>query len=416
MGWFTKKKNPQEELAKRFAEALKVASENAQKIQNAIFHKQRPYSDDFGLCEQNPIFTSSLSGTEQYLSKVCTNKGEKFTWSRCRSIRTTVAGQPDVPENVYTLFLNEEAYTELYFVLYCGESEAPPAGLYFCDDSTDWDIRREAYSKGVTVDHLLEIRKLELEEKLRKEKAERDFKQAVERKAQQLKTKYPNVSIEAELHDEIFASLASVDVDLLVAYEYVHKDELLFKKKSVVTSCTECDTAQSFFDAMNQMEYDENPNADPDYQDLQREAVSHGITIEQMRLIRTLEIENAKIKREMRTEALQKFANQAVIVKSSYPNFNLRNEWSNITFREITEKCGMLIAYEILHFSECYLQDVQGEVVAMQEPAFEGAQNKMAAAEKSVVENALFCRKCGAKLLPDSAFCYKCGTQVILAE
>ena len=406
---------------------MKDANENAQKVQNAIFHKQRPYSDDFGLCEQNPIFTSSLTGTEQYLSKVCTNKWEKFTWNRCRSIRATVGGQQDVSEDVYTLYLNGEAYTELYFVMYCGESEAPPAGLYFYGDSTDWDIRREAYSKGVTVNQLVEIQQMEAEEKFLKEKAERELKQAVERKSQPLKNKYPDASVETELQDQTFSFLASVDVDLLVAYEYVHKDELLFKKKSMTMTTTECATAESFFDVMHQLEYDEKQKDEADHRetvdDLQREAARRGISILQM-IDQTVKIqimkeEYAKHMWEMRVEELQEFANQAIVVQSFYQNFNLREDWTNIAFRKITEKFGMLIAYEILHFSECYSQEVQREVVSEyphMEAISEETQNELVSAEKSVVETALFCRKCGAKLMLDSAFCYKCGVQVVISE
>lgn len=411
MGWFRKKKQPQDELISLFRDALSSANENAQKVQSAIFHKQRPYSDDFGLCEKNPIFTSSLTGTEQYLSKICTDKWEKFTWKRCRSIRVTVSGVQDVAEDVYTLYLNGEEYTELYFVMYCGESEAPPAGLYFYGDSTDWDIRREAYRKGVTVNQLVVIQQMEAENKFRKEKAEREFREAVERKSRALKDKYPDVSIEKELQDELFSFLSSADVDLLVAYEYVHKADLHFHKKELPPKLTGDITEKFFFDVMHQMENAERQKEEAVHRknasDLQKEAAMHGITVNQMLEIWQLKAENAQLKWDMRIKTLKGFANQAVIVKTSHSNFNLEAEWSNLAFRKITEKFGMLIAYEILHFCELYTQEELSEV------ASERSSNETETVKEDVVETMLFCRKCGKQLPIDSVFCISCGEKVI---
>lgn len=431
MGWF-KKKQPQEELIKAFGNAMRAASENAQRVQNAIFHKQRPYSDDFGLCAQNPIFTSSLTGTEQYLSKVCTDKWEKLTWTRSRSIRATVGGQQDVGEDIYTLYLNGEVYTELYFVMYCGESEAPPAGMYFYGDSTDWDIRREAYSKGITVNQLVEIRQMEAENKFQKEKAEREFRESVERKAQALKSKYPDVSIDTELQNDVFSFLAGLDVDLLVVYEFVHKEELLFKKESATLTASKGVSPKSFFDVMHQMECDEQQKEKDSHTEtvaaLHQEAARHGITIQQMIEIRMMEAENAKLKWEMRLEELQGFANQAVVVQSSHPNFNLHEDWNNLAFRKITARFGMLIAYEILHFSECYSQDIQSEIASFEaqselppeevqpESHLEETQPEPVAQLINTDSDTLYCRKCGVKLMPDSAFCYRCGTPVVIIE
>ena len=423
MGWFKKKESPQEELRAAFSNAMRAATENAQRVQNAIFHKQRPYSDDFGLCAQNPIFTSSLTGTEQYLSKVCTNKWEKLTWTRSRSIRATVGGQQDIGEDVYTLYLNGEVYTELYFVMYCGESEAPPAGMYFYGDSTDWDIRREAYSKGVTVEQLVEIRQMEAENKFLREKAEREFREAVERKAQALKAKYPDVSIDTELQNEVFAFLAGLDVDLLVVYEFVHKEELLFKKQTATLNASKVASTKSFFDTMHQLEYSEHQKEKDSHQetaaDLHQEAIRHGITIQQMIEIRMMEAENAKLKWAMRVEELQGFANQAVVVQSSHPNFNLHEDWNNLAFRKITARFGMLIAYEVLHFSECYSLDIQDETTPPEtpsEPHNEEVQSETTPQSSDIANDILFCRKCGVKLLPDSAFCYRCGTPVVIIE
>lgn len=175
MGWFNRKKKKQkqqEEFFKLLGDALQTANENAQSVGNDIFNRQDPDRKDFGRCEAHPIFTSSLVGTESYLSRLCTKDGSKFTWSGYTSIRATVRGHKDVGEDVYTLYLNGEKYTNIYVVPYVGESKFPPAGLYFCDDDTDWDLEREAFGKGITVAQLLELRKLEEEVKNEKLKAQ----------------------------------------------------------------------------------------------------------------------------------------------------------------------------------------------------------------------------------------------------
>ena len=79
-------------------------------------------------------------------------------------------------------------------------------------------------------------------------------------------------------------------------------------------------------------------------------------------------------------------------------------EWKNETFREITNKFGMLAAYEITHFESCYTQEPE-------ESAPEVSKIKTEP-KAETNEEKLFCRKCGTRLPLDSLFCNKCGTQV----
>lgn len=183
----------QEDFLKLFKEALDDATENAQNVGNAIFNKQRPYSDDFGRSESNPIFTSSLSETENYLNKLCTREGEKFTWSSYGTIRATVCDYEDVGEDVYMLYWNGKAYTKLYFVLYVGDSKFPPAGLCFYGDDTDWDLEREAFQKGITSEQLRGIRKLEEENKKHKEEQALKEKTAQEERKRAAVAKLANI-------------------------------------------------------------------------------------------------------------------------------------------------------------------------------------------------------------------------------
>ena len=114
MGWINrKKKKQQDEFFKLLGDALKTANDNAQTAGKDIFDRQAPDRKDFGRCEAHPIFTTSLAGTESYLSRLCTKDGSKFTWSGYTSIRATVRGHEDIGEDVYTLYLNGAKYADM---------------------------------------------------------------------------------------------------------------------------------------------------------------------------------------------------------------------------------------------------------------------------------------------------------------
>jgi ribosomal protein L40E len=131
--------------------------------------------------------------------------------------------------------------------------------------------------------------------------------------------------------------------------------------------------------------------------DLQKEAEERGLELNQLIEIRTMEKENAELKWQMRLKELKRFAEQAVKAQDDFPEFDLSIEWKNLIFRQITGRFGMLVAYEITHFHECYFQEQQSQTIPEQ-----------------IVEEAerLFCRKCGTQLLTDSVYCNKCGTKV----
>lgn len=403
MGLFTrKKKQRQDEFLKLFADAMKDANENAQNIRNTIFNCQMPNREDFGHCETNPIFTDSLAGTESYLGRLCTKDGKKFTWSNRKSIRATVHGYEDVGEDVYTLYLNGEKHTDLYFVLYVGESKFPPAKLYFCDDVTDWDLEREAFEKGVSSEYLIELRRLEEEMKNARIKEQSEFEQALAQKSTHVSSKYAGFSIKNELKNPDFVFLARLDIDILTVYEYCHKEELLFKKAVEGICDIENLNVEAYFNIMNDIENKElqhyRQNNNKSDAELQKEAASRGIKFEDLLAVRRMEEKNAEIKRRMHYKELSTLAKEALEVQGNYSEFNLNEEWKNHTFRKIADKLGMLTAYEVIHFNECYLQAQKSEPVSHQ---------------KNDETIRLFCRKCGSELVSDSAFCHRCGTEVI---
>ena len=256
MGWLfnRKKKKQQDEFFQLLGDALKTANENAQTVGKAIYDRQAPDRSDFGLCETNPVCTTSLGGTESYLGRLCTKDGSKFTWSSYTSIRATVRGHADVGEDVYTLYLNGEKYTDIYVVPYVGESQFPPAGLYFCDDDTDWDLEREAFGKGITGAQLLEIRKMEEENERERQRAKKEREEAIAKKAVHISEKYADFSIEDELQNPEFVFLANFDIDALTVYEYCYREKLLFKKVSMQAEKTEVPDSGYYFNILHDIE------------------------------------------------------------------------------------------------------------------------------------------------------------------
>jgi hypothetical protein len=242
---------------------------------------------------------------------------------------------------------------------------------------------------------------MEEENRKLKQKTEQDFKQTASLKSEPVKNKYPTFSLETELQNPVFSFLVNTDFDLVTAYEYCHKEELNFKKREKDSLCTEPYTEALCFDLLHQIENDERQKSssknEKSMADLQKEAEERGLELRQLIEVRTMEKENAELRWKMRLEELKAIAKQAVKVQADFPEFDLRAEWESLTFRKITKKLGMLVAYEITHFYEHHFQEQQSQETP-----------------PPVVENTerLFCRKCGTQLLLDSAFCSKCGTKV----
>lgn len=93
----------------------------------------------------------------------------------------------------------------------------------------------EAMERGITVDELKRIRKIERENEDLKKQMEEQKKQDDANKLYQkwfeesesAKQFYPNLDVQAELKNEDFARLLMAGVDVKSAYEVIHKDEII---------------------------------------------------------------------------------------------------------------------------------------------------------------------------------------------
>jgi hypothetical protein len=102
-------------------------------------------------------------------------------------------------------------------------------------EEDDTYYEEEALEKGVTVEQLKEIRKMEkenaelkrqMQEKTARENQERTYAQWMEQ-AKNAQNVYPSLNIREEIKNPNFASLLRAGIDVKTAYEVVHKDEII---------------------------------------------------------------------------------------------------------------------------------------------------------------------------------------------
>lgn len=103
-------------------------------------------------------------------------------------------------------------------------------------EEDDSYYEEEAFEKGITVEQLKEIRKMEKENaELKKRMQEQSHRENGRKlmaswmnQAEQLKAVYPSFNLEAEMQNPKFLDLLKVpSVDVRTAYEVVHKDEII---------------------------------------------------------------------------------------------------------------------------------------------------------------------------------------------
>ena len=102
-------------------------------------------------------------------------------------------------------------------------------------EEDDTYFEEEALEKGITVEQLKEIRKIErenadlkkqMEERSRKENADRIYAQWLDQ-AKQTKTVYPSFDFQVELQNPEFANLLRNNIPVRTAYEVIHKDDII---------------------------------------------------------------------------------------------------------------------------------------------------------------------------------------------
>ena len=108
-------------------------------------------------------------------------------------------------------------------------------GLSKAIEEDDAYYEEEAMEKGLSVQQLKEIRKMERENAdLKRQMQERATQENASKlyaawmdQAQQAKAVYPSFNLEAEMQNPQFVGLLRANVDVRTAYEVLHKDEII---------------------------------------------------------------------------------------------------------------------------------------------------------------------------------------------
>lgn len=102
-------------------------------------------------------------------------------------------------------------------------------------EEDDAYYEEEALEKGISVEQLKEIRKMEkenaeLKRQMQEEQAQKNASQLYSRwlnEAEQTKGVYPSFDLQAEMQNPRFLDLLKSNVDVRTAYEVLHKDEII---------------------------------------------------------------------------------------------------------------------------------------------------------------------------------------------
>lgn len=116
-----------------------------------------------------------------------------------------------------------------------GVDGSNPEAILNAMRTDDGFLEKEAQEKGLSVQQLREIRKMELEnEGLRRQMRERSDREQAERiyskwmqDAEGLKAQFPDFDLETELANPQFQGLLRANIDVATAYQVIHKDELI---------------------------------------------------------------------------------------------------------------------------------------------------------------------------------------------
>ncbi len=115
----------------------KRMTEAAQR-RNLLFDGQRPNSPDYGFSPDNPIMSSTISSSYDYLESLRTLDGEPFTFDRVGSLSLAeLYGVKDVIIDKYQLYLNGKEYKTIYICPYGHSHSFAPEGMMLAEEEKE---------------------------------------------------------------------------------------------------------------------------------------------------------------------------------------------------------------------------------------------------------------------------------------
>ena len=146
------------------------------------------------------------------------------------TIRKRLKGTNETVEKYNSLAPTLEILAKKY-----GVDASDIEGLNKAIAEDDSYFEQEAMEKGITVQQLKEIRKMEREnEDLKRQMRERQNKENADRlyaswmnQAEDAKKVYPSFDLKSEMNNPRFVDLLKSNIDVRAAYEVLHKDEII---------------------------------------------------------------------------------------------------------------------------------------------------------------------------------------------
>lgn len=147
------------------------------------------------------------------------------------TIKNRLKGQKEIVDKYNALTPMFEALSSKY-----GVDASDPEAIMKAIEEDDSYYEEEALEKGISVEQLKEIRKMERENaELKKLRDEQNAKEAAEKRvaewmeeSKQVKAIYPQFDLRGEMQNPKFLDLLRVPgVDVRTAYELTHKDEII---------------------------------------------------------------------------------------------------------------------------------------------------------------------------------------------
>lgn len=147
------------------------------------------------------------------------------------TVQKRLKGQKEIVDKYNALSPMFEILSKKY-----GVDASDPEAIMKAIEEDDSYYEEEALEKGISVEHLKEIRRIERENaELKKLRDEQNAKEAAEKRvaewmeeSKQVKAIYPQFDLRGEMQNPKFLDLLRVPgVDVRTAYELTHKDEII---------------------------------------------------------------------------------------------------------------------------------------------------------------------------------------------
>ena len=199
----------------------------ANPLANVVYGKQEVVEEATPTAEVKPVETEDRNAKYEAFIK----EHKDLDDARIQNIvQRRLKGSKDELERYKALTPTIEALAKKY-----GVDATDINALNKAIEEDDSYYEEEALEKGITVQQLKEIRKMErenadlkrqMEEQNRKENADKLYSRWMQ-ESEATKKVYPSFNLQAEMQNPRFIDLLKNNIDVRTAYEVLHKDEII---------------------------------------------------------------------------------------------------------------------------------------------------------------------------------------------